>query len=94
MRLIVRIGSTGVLAALAGCGVLGGSKTCSEPQHYQNAVSAAPLHAAEGLPPANTKNALKIPEGGTEAKPRKATDPCLDESPSFYPDRPKPKPPK
>jgi len=94
MRLIVRIGACAALGALAGCHMIGAQETCTERQNYESAVSVAPLHAAEGLPPANTKNALKIPEATTEAKPRKATDACLDRAPAFYADRPKPTAPK
>ena len=93
MRLIVVIGAVAALGALAGCHIMGGGDSCAAHQHYETAVSAAPLHAAEGLPPANTKNALKIPDSGAEAKPRKAGDACLDHAPPFYADRPKPSPP-
>jgi uncharacterized lipoprotein len=95
MRLIVRIGAVAALAALAGCHSLRSNpEACDAPQHYLAAVSLPPLRAAEGLPAANTKNALKIPDAKTEPKPRKATDACLDRAPSFYADRPKPAAPK
>jgi len=93
MRLIVRILAVAAVAALAGCSSMS-SGSCAEHQHYESAVSIPPLHAAEGLPAANTKNALKIPDATAEARPRKATDACLDRAPSFYPDRPKPVAPK
>jgi uncharacterized lipoprotein len=93
MRLTVPILAVAALAALAGCSS-SRSASCAEHQHYESAVSIPPLRAAEGLPPANTKNALKIPDATAEAKPRKSTDACLDRAPSFYADRPKPAPPK
>ena len=93
MRLIVRIGAVAALGALAGCHIMGGGDSCAQNQKYEKATSVAPLHAAEGLPPANTKNALKIPDATAEAKPRKASDVCLDKAPPFYADRPKPSPP-
>jgi uncharacterized lipoprotein len=93
MRLTVRILAVAALAALAGCSSMANS-SCADRQHYESAASIAPLHAAEGLPTANTKNALKIPDATTEAKPRKATDDCLERAPSFYADRPKPAPAK
>jgi uncharacterized lipoprotein len=93
MRLIVRILAVGALGALAGCHLIGAQETCTKIEKYESAVSIAPLRAAEGLPPANTKNALKIPEATSEAKPRKPTDACLDRAPAFYADRPKPTPP-
>ncbi len=93
MQLIVRILAVAALAACAGCSSTR-SASCAENQHYESAVSIAPLRAAEGLPPANTKNALKVPDVTTEAKPRKSSDACLDRAPSFYADRPKPAAPK
>jgi len=94
MRLIVRTVAVVALGALAGCHSMGGSDSCTLHQPYETAVSGTPLRAAEGLPPANTKNALKIPDATAEAKPRKATDACLDRAPAFYADRPKPTPTK
>jgi uncharacterized lipoprotein len=97
MRLIGRIVAVCALAslvALAGCRGLRSRDSCEEHQDYMRAVDGAPLRAAEGLPTANTKNALKVPEAKAEFKPRKASDACLDQAPSFYADRPKPKPPK
>jgi len=94
MRLIARIVAWAALAALAGCHSFGGRDSCEERQTYRAAVDGAPLRAAEGLPPANTKNALKIPEAKTELKPHNAADLCLDRAPSFYADRPKPTPAK
>ncbi len=91
MRLISRILAVGALLALAGCH-FAREDACSKKVHYLAAGSVPPLKVPEGLPPANTKNALKIPDASAEARPRKATDACLDQSPSFYPDRPKPKP--
>ncbi|HUO80979.1 MAG TPA: hypothetical protein VMU00_12630 [Steroidobacteraceae bacterium] len=90
MRLIVRTVAVVALGALAGCHLVGSGESCNEPQNYETATSIAPLHAAEGLPAANTKNALKVPEASAEAKPRKPTDACLDRAPAFYADRPKP----
>ena len=80
------------LVALAGCHGQRGRDSCAEHDQYLKAVDGAPLRAAEGLPAANTKNALKVPEAKAEFKPRKASDACLDQAPSFYADRPKPKP--
>ncbi len=91
MRLIERLCAATAVVALAGCSWMGSGKdTCTTQLHYESAGSVAPLKAGEGLPTANTKNALKIPDAGADAKPRKASDACLDQSPSFYPDRPKP----
>jgi uncharacterized lipoprotein len=97
MRLIDRIIAVAAfvaLVALAGCHSLRSRDLCEEHLDYMSAVDGAPLHAAEGLPTANTKNALKVPEAKAEFKQRKASDGCLDQAPSFYADRPKPKPSK
>ncbi len=94
MRLIGRIVFVAALAALASCKSFGGHGACDENLHYASAVDGAPLKPAEGLPAANTKNALKIPEAKAEFKPRKKSDACLDQAPSFYADRPKPSAPK
>jgi uncharacterized lipoprotein len=94
MRLIGRIVAVAALVALAGCHGLRSRGSCEEHQDYMSAVDGAPLRAAEGLPAANTKNALKVPEAKADFKPRKASDACLDQAPSFYADRPKPKPRK
>jgi uncharacterized lipoprotein len=88
MRLIETIGAALALGALAGCH-WSKPDPCHEHQPYESAASVAPLRAAEGLPAANTKNALKIPDAA-EGKPRQPTDACLDRPPSFYADRPRP----
>ena len=92
MSLIVRFLSIAALAVLAGCH-LSREDACTDLQHYGQASSVPALKPAEGLPAANTKNALKIPDAG-EPKPRAPGAVCLDQPPSFYPDRPKPKPTK
>jgi uncharacterized lipoprotein len=100
MQLIVRACACAcAVAALAGCGgcsshLLSGDDSCAASQPYQAAVAAAPLHAAEGLPAANTKNALKVPDVAGERKPHRTGESCLDRPPAFYADRPKPAAPK
>jgi hypothetical protein len=93
MRLIVRVCAGAALAALAGCHMLA-DDSCVNHQRYESAASAPTLHAAEGLPPANTKNALKIPDTTATVKAHKDGEGCLDQSPSFFADRPKPPVPK
>ena len=85
--MIVRICAVAALAGLAGCHMVA-DDSCVLRQPYETAVNATPLRAAEGLPPANTKNALKIPDATSEPKRRKSADACLDKPPSFYADRP------
>ena len=92
-RLILMAATLVVSSALAGCKLMSpGGESCHERQPYQAAGSVAPLHAPEGLAQPNTRNALKIPELPADAVPRVRgkNEPCLDEPPSFYPDRPKP----
>jgi hypothetical protein len=66
MRLIVRLCVVFALAGLAACHLGRRDASCIEHQAYRSAVDGAPLRPAEGLPPANTKNALKIPEATAE----------------------------
>jgi uncharacterized lipoprotein len=80
-------------AGLGGCHLLRG-ESCHAHKAYETAQAVPPLHAPEGLAGPNTRNALHIPDVPLPAKPRAASDPCLDEPPSFFPDRPKPGKPK
>ena len=92
-RLIVVVSLLLVPLALTGCGLIRPeTATCHERQPYESAGSVAPLHAPDGLAQPNTRNALKIPELPADVAPRLRGkhEPCLDEAPSFYPDRPKP----
>ena len=89
--MIVRVCAVAACAGLGGCHLhLLADEACLNKQVYDNAASVPPLHAAEGLPPANTKNSLKIPDATGAVKQRKEGEACLDRSPSFFADRPKP----
>jgi uncharacterized lipoprotein len=93
MRRLIVVSMFVLPFALAGCKLMRPeSSTCHERQAYESAGSVAPLHAPEGLAQPNTRNALKIPDLPADVAPRVRGkhDPCLDEPPSFYPDRPKP----
>jgi len=63
---------------------------CESRAPFRTAQTVPPLRAPEGLPAADTHNGLKIPDEVAAAKPRGANEPCLDEPPPFYADRPKP----
>jgi uncharacterized lipoprotein len=82
-----RVTLLGVLAAsgLTGCHALrnvGGS--CHDVQPYMKAGSVAPLKIPAGLDVPDTATALHIPTlNAPDPPPRKKTDPCLDEPPSF-----------
>ena len=91
MRLIKTISALAALAALAAChGNTMADDSCAPGQPYLTATSVAPIKPAEGLPAANTKNALKIPDMTAEPKPGGSKATCLDAPPSFVPDRPRP----
>jgi len=70
------------------------SDPCATRSPFMKAQSVPPLRVPEGLPAANTKNGLKIPDDVGPVTPRTPGGKCLDAPPSFYADRPKPAPPK
>jgi hypothetical protein len=72
-------------AALAGCRSF--SASCGEPASYGSDESIPPLEIPAGLEPPDTRNALKIPELTEPERPRTEAEGCLDEPPSYYPDR-------
>jgi hypothetical protein len=63
---------------------------CIAGQQYLKAQSVPPLRTVDGLAAPNTRNALKIPEVTAPLRVRSMREGCLDESPSFFPGRPKP----
>jgi hypothetical protein len=78
-------------AVLAGCHRHGvRDEPCTAGQQYLKAQSVPPLRTVDGLAAPNTRNALKIPEVTAPLRARSVRDGCLDESPSFFPGRPKP----
>jgi hypothetical protein len=87
-RLVLVAVAAGTALGLGGCRSF--RENCHAPQEYQKATSVAPLKSPEGLAAPSTKGALKIPDVAATARARSKGDPCLDEPPSFYPDRPKP----
>jgi hypothetical protein len=78
-------------AVLAGCHRHGvRDQPCTAGPHYLNAQSVPPLRTVDGLAAPNTRNALKIPEVTAPLRAHSMREGCLDESPSFFPGRPKP----
>lgn len=70
---------------LSGCRILGGGKSCHDPQLYEQARSIAPLQIPEGLDGPDTRNAMRIPELSAPAPPPPGKDdPCLDAPPQYY----------
>jgi uncharacterized lipoprotein len=89
MNRILGIGLMSLLGAtLSGCGVFKIAKDqCLQQQPYELATSVAPLHGAEGLPAANTKGSLKIPDGPQiQTTGSTWTSHCLDKPPRFVVD--------
>jgi uncharacterized lipoprotein len=77
-----------VLAVLAAS--VGGCKSfsaCSAPSGDGNDETIPPLEVPAGLEPPDTRNALKIPELSEPERPRTSADGCLEEPPSYFPDR-------
>ena len=68
----------------------GRADECQGRSPYVRAQSVPVLHAAEGLPPPNTHNSLKVPDDVAAGKPHQPGSSCLDSPPNFYTDRPKP----
>jgi hypothetical protein len=75
------------LALLAGSMAGCKSVSCSAPSGYGNDQTLPPLEIPGGLEPPDTRNALKIPELKEPERPRTEADGCLEEPPSYFPDR-------
>ena len=71
-------------ALLTGCRSY---SSCSEPSNYGSGESIPPLEIPPGLEPPDTRNALKIPELAEPERPRTDAEGCLDQPPSYFPDR-------
>lgn len=71
------------LAGLAGCK----SMSCSAPPAYGNSESIPSLKVPVGLETPDTRNALKVPELAAPARPRTDAEGCLDDPPSYFPER-------
>ena len=92
MRALIIVLLAGALAALGGCHLRHSERRddCAPTAAYNRARIAPGVHAAEGLPAPNTRNALKIPDDVAAVRPHKSGTACLDTPPSFYADKPKP----
>jgi hypothetical protein len=71
-------------ASLTGCR---STASCSEPSDTGSGASIPPLEIPAGLEPPDTRNALKIPELTEPERPRTEAEGCLEQPPSYYPDR-------
>ncbi len=63
------------------------SFACDAPPSYGSDESIPLLQVPPGLEPPDTRNVLKIPELDEPERPRTEADRCLDEPPSYFPDR-------
>ncbi len=87
-RAMTILACTVAATSLSGCRLF--AEDCHAPQDYQTATSVPSLKVPDGLNAPQTRGALKIPDVPTSGRPRGAGSACLDEPPSFYPNRPKP----
>jgi hypothetical protein len=71
------------LAGITGCKSL----TCNAPPAYGNADSIPPLQTPVGLEAPDTRAGLKVPELSTPGRPRTGAEGCLDDPPSYFPER-------
>lgn len=84
------------LPLLVGCGIasrLGitpGAETCRDAQAYETAPEVPALQVPAGLDAPTARAPLKIPVLETAERKRAATEPCLDQPPTYYPGRPRP----
>jgi len=75
-----------VLPLTGGCHVFrsASAKACHNSQPYQKAQTVPPLQIPSGMDAPDTTNALHLPAlNEPPPPPRKGSQPCLDEPPSF-----------
>jgi hypothetical protein len=70
-------------AGIAGCKSL----SCNAPPEYGSADSIPLLRVPPGLDAPDTRAALKVPELTTPDRPRTDAEGCLDDPPSYFPER-------
>jgi hypothetical protein len=77
-----------MVMAISGCEAMRVRQdACRQVQPYEAAVSIAAVHSVDGLPPPNTKAALKIGDAEPLTPPGTAWKPhCLDKPPRFNSD--------
>ncbi len=80
---VVRVAALMLAATLAGCR----SFSCDAPPSHGSDETIPPLEVPAGMDPPDTRNALKIPELTEPERPRTEAEGCLDEPPSYFPDR-------
>lgn len=80
-----------ILSLIASLGLLSACKTftsCEGPADVgEGGQTIAPLRVPVGLEMPNTAEALRVPELNEPERPRQKTDSCLDQPPSYFPNR-------
>jgi hypothetical protein len=71
------------VAGIAGCK----SFSCNAPPAYGNSDSIPSLQIPVGLDAPDSRGALKVPELKTPDRPRTDAEGCLDDPPSYFPER-------
>lgn len=90
------VAAVAALPLLTGCGVaskLGitpGIETCRDAQAYETAPEVPALQVPAGLDTPAARAPLKIPVLEAAERKRAASEPCLDQPPTYYPGRPRP----
>lgn len=85
MRILLTLSVIASLGALSACRTFTG---CEGPADIGDGGETIPaLRVPVGLEMPNTAEALRVPELNEPERPRQATDACLDQPPSYFPDR-------
>lgn len=79
------------LSLIASLGVLSACRTFTACEGLSDVGDGGqtipPLRVPVGLEMPNTAEALRIPELNEPERPRRSKDACLDQPPSYFPDR-------
>lgn len=85
MRRVLSLLVVAVFGVLSGCRAL---SSCQGPSDIgDGGQSIPPLHVPVGLETPKSAEALKVPELNEPERPRKQSDKCLDQPPSYFPER-------
>lgn len=81
------LGLAALMGLLAGCGRMSMAACPEPPKEIMQGGSIPPLEAPVGLETPDTSQALRVPDLAEPEKPRTRAQGCLDEPPSYFPDR-------
>jgi len=85
MRYFMTLLTVLILGLLAGCKSISGCQGAADVG--DGGKSIPPLRVPVGMAEPNKKEALKVPELNEPERPRPNGGKCLDEPPSYFPDR-------